>query len=71
MDLTEAADASPQPSHLGFQLGANHLRDYLKEREEIGVNHVALNLRFNQADIDTTLRPLADEVLPHTLMTKT
>ncbi|WP_293155676.1 hypothetical protein [Okeania sp. SIO2C9] len=33
-------------------------------REEIGVNHVALNLRFNKADIDTTLKRLADENLP-------
>lgn len=33
-------------------------------REEIGVNHIALNLRFNKADIDTTLKRLADDILP-------
>jgi len=65
VDLAEDPDESPQPIHLGFRLGANRLRDYLKEREEIGVNHVALNLRFNQADIETTLRRLANELLPH------
>jgi len=41
----------------------NHLRTYLKSLEEIGINHVALNLRFNQADIETTLQRLADELL--------
>ena len=32
--------------------------------QAIGVNHVALNLRFNQADIETTLKRLAEDVLP-------
>ncbi len=30
----------------------------------IDVNHVALNLRFKWADIETTLQRLADEILP-------
>jgi len=63
VDLTEDADSPPKPIHLGFRLGMNHLRDYLKTRAEIGVNHVALNLRFNQTDIETTLKRLADELL--------
>ena len=28
------------------------------------MNHVALDLRFNQTDIETTLQRLADELLP-------
>ena len=64
IDLLEDPNAEPKPIHLGFSLGANHLRAYLKSIEEIGINHVALNLRFNQADIETTLKRLADEVLP-------
>jgi len=32
--------------------------------QDIGVNHVALNLRFNRVDIETTLKHLADEILP-------
>ncbi|MEO0828240.1 MAG: LLM class oxidoreductase [Cyanobacteria bacterium J06642_9] len=64
VDLTEDPDTQPQPIHLGFRLGVNHLRAYLKSLEQIGMNHVALNLRFNQSDIETTLKRLADEILP-------
>lgn len=64
VDLVDDPDASPEPIHLGFRLGVNALRAYLKSLEEIGVNHVALNLRFNQADTEATLRRLADTLLP-------
>lgn len=64
VDLAPHPDTEPSPIHLGFRSGSNHLRQYLKSIEEIGVNHVALNLRFNQADVETTLKQLADEVLP-------
>ena len=64
IDLTDDPEASPQPIHLGLRLGARHLRAYLQSRQHIGVNHVALNLRFNQTDIETTLKRLADDVLP-------
>jgi luciferase-type oxidoreductase len=64
VDLTEDAGAPPQPIHLGFRLGASHLRAYLKSLEEIGINHVALNLRFNQANTEDTLKRLADDILP-------
>jgi len=30
----------------------------------LGINHVALNLRFNHGSIGTTLKRLADEILP-------
>ena len=64
IDLTRDPQAPPQPIHLGFRLGVNHLRAYLKSLEEIGVNHVALNLRFNQADTEETMQRLADDILP-------
>lgn len=63
IDLAEDPETPPQPIHLGFRLGTRHLRAYLQSREDIGVNHVALNLRFNQADIETTLNRLADDLL--------
>ncbi|GAB4235796.1 MAG: LLM class oxidoreductase [Kiloniellaceae bacterium] len=64
IDLAEDPDTPPQPIHLGYRLGLRHLRAYLEARQAIGVNHVALNLRFNRADIDTTLKRLADQILP-------
>ncbi|MEM8605001.1 MAG: LLM class oxidoreductase [Cyanobacteria bacterium P01_H01_bin.121] len=64
IDLTDNPEAPLQPIHLGFRLGIRQLRTYLRSLETIGVNHVALNLRFNQADIETTLKCLAAEVLP-------
>ena len=64
IDLMEDPDAPPHPIHLGFRAGSRFLKTYLQARQDIGVNHVALNLRFNQADIETTLKRLADEVLP-------
>ena len=63
IDLANNPDTTPQPIHLGFRMGSKHLLDYLKTLESIGVNHVALNLRFNQANIETTLEHLAKEVL--------
>lgn len=64
IDLSDNPDTPPSPIHLGYRLGINHLRAYLKTREQIGVNHIALNLRFNQADIDITLKRLASDILP-------
>lgn len=64
VDLADDPDTPPRPIHLGFRLGVRRLRDYLGERREIGVNHVALNLRFNRADTEQTLKRLADEILP-------
>ena len=63
IDLIDDEDAIPQPIHLGFRSGVNYLRDYLKSLEEIGVNHVAINLRFNQANIEKTLKRLSDEII--------
>jgi luciferase-type oxidoreductase len=65
VDLTKDPQAPPQPIHLGLRLGSNHLRAYLKSLEEIGVNHVALNLRFNQRDTEESLNCLADDLLPY------
>ena len=64
IDLLEKDDAPPQAIHLGFRAGIHYLRAYLKSLENIGINHVALNLRLNQADIETTLQRIADGLLP-------
>ncbi len=64
IDLDPDPDLSPNPIHLGLRLGINALRRYLEIRQEIGVHHVALNLRFNQADPEETLHHLATNLLP-------
>ena len=51
----------PQLIHLGYRLGVRHLCAQLKALREIGIHHVALNLRFNRADIETTMRRIADD----------
>ena len=65
VDLADDPVEAPQPIHLGYRLGVRHLRAHLKALEEIGIHHVALNLRFNRADVEITMRQIADDVLPH------
>jgi luciferase-type oxidoreductase len=64
IDLLDDDDAPAQAIHLGFRSGLNPLRAYLRSLQQIGINHVAFNLRFNRADIETTLKTLAAELLP-------
>lgn len=63
VDLLDDKEAPPRPIHLGFQSGVGFLADYLSRLEAIGVNHVALNLRFNQADTEDTMRRLSETIL--------
>ena len=64
IDLDDDPEATPKPIHLGLRLGTRTLRTYLRALEELGVNHVALNLRFDRGDVESTLRLLARDVLP-------
>ena len=64
LDLAEDPEEPASPIHLGFRMGIKALGDYLESRQAIGVNHVALNLRFNRVDPEQTLRLLAEAVLP-------
>jgi len=65
VDLQADDDALPQPIHLGFRVGANYLVEYLHHLENMGVNHLLLNLRFNTRDMEETLVELSEKVLPH------
>ena len=64
IDLADDPEEPPRAIHLGLRLGTKSLLSHLRSLEEVGVNHVALNLRFNRSDIEATLRRLADDVLP-------
>ena len=63
LDLVDDPAAEPKPIHLGLRTGLNHLRQHLHALQEVGVNHVALNLRFNHRDVEETMKRLADGIL--------
>jgi len=65
IDLHENEDFKPQHIHLGFRLGVKYLIEYLHQIKNIGVNHVAINLRLNTRGMEETLEQIAKEVLPH------
>ncbi|MEM6343904.1 MAG: LLM class oxidoreductase [Bacteroidota bacterium] len=65
VDLQDDDDAKPLAIPLGFRIGANYLRDYFEMLQEVGVNHVAINLRFNTMPIEKALDRLANKVLQH------
>ena len=64
IDLHSDPEAAPVPIHLGLSLGVHALHESLESRQAIGVNHVALNLRFNQAEIEESLNTIASKILP-------
>ena len=64
IDLVSDPDAGPAPIHLGVRSGIRFLQDHLRDLRALGINHVALNLRFNEAEIETTLARLSEELLP-------
>ena len=64
IDLIEDELATPQAIHLGFRSGVTYLVEHLKSIRSAGMNHVALNLRFNQANPENMMKRLATEELP-------
>lgn len=70
IDLHEDPNYKAEPIHLGFRLGIHTLTHYLDNLRNIGVNHLALNLRFNTMDLDKTLELIAKHVLAEFHSTK-
>lgn len=64
VELVDDHGAPSRPIHLGFQSGPDVLRGYLNDIGSLGINHMALKLRFNSADIETTLKRLTEYTLP-------
>lgn len=62
--VLENDDFKPKPIQLGFRIGIKYLIEYFELIRQIGVNHVAINLRFNHQGIEKTLEKLASQVLP-------
>lgn len=64
IDLAADPDATAQPIHLGYRLGRTKLIEHLNALQDIGVNHVAFNLRFSTRPIDDVLAELIEQVVP-------
>lgn len=63
VDLQEDDDFKPIGIHLGIRTGMNYLTEYLFQLQSIGVNHLAINLRFNTNNIERTMEALAEKLL--------
>lgn len=59
LDLAARPDAPPEPIHLGYRMGLRNLESLLTNLQEIGVNHVALNLKFSRRDVREVLAELS------------
>ncbi|BAN00895.1 LLM class oxidoreductase [Ilumatobacter coccineus] len=64
IDLADDPSERMRPIHLGYRLGVDRLGEHLRSLEAAGVNHVALNLRFNTSPVEPTLETLANHLLP-------
>lgn len=62
IDLQDNDDFNPVGIHLGIRTGIHHLIEYLMKLQDIGVNHLAINLRFNSNNIEKTMEKLADRL---------
>jgi luciferase-type oxidoreductase len=65
IDLAAEEDENRTPIHLGWRLGRYALRELLHELAQIGVNHVALNLKYCRRPALDVLDEIAEFVLPY------
>lgn len=63
VDLLED-DRPATPIHLGLRTGTTALAAHLESLRSAGVNHVAINLRFNRAPFEDTMHRIADALHP-------
>ncbi|MFM0047972.1 LLM class oxidoreductase [Caballeronia grimmiae] len=68
IDLTGNPQTPPRPIHLGFQLGRSALIALLRTLQEVGVNHVIINLKYGQRPADEVIEELGEFVLPDFVM---
>ena len=64
IDLAAAPDHPPQPIHLGWRLGRDHLVELLSTLEVAGASHVILNLKYGRRPADEVLEELGHWVVP-------
>ena len=64
IDLDEHPSMPPSHIHLGFRLGRNHLRALLDTLQEIGVDHVILNLKYGKRPAAEVIEELGKHIVP-------
>lgn len=64
IDLAENPAAPAQPMHLGYRLGRQALIRHLLALHQLGVQHVAFNLKYGRRPAAQVLEELGAEVLP-------
>lgn len=65
VDLAADPDTPPSPIHLGYRVGRRRLADLLDDLRSIGINHVALNLKFSRRPVAEVLDEIGTEVIPN------
>ncbi len=65
IDLTEDPKCPPTPIHLGYRLGRHRLVEHLQALQEIGVNHVGLNVKYSKRSAAEVIEEVGSEVLQH------
>lgn len=64
VDLASDPHAAVEPIRFGARLGRQTLIDYLRQMEDTGVAHVALNFRPSRRPVEEVLHEIAEHVLP-------
>lgn len=65
IDLTDEADTPPTRIHLSYRLGRQHLVGLLETLRDVGVNHVAINVKYGQRPASEVVEELGEFVVPH------
>lgn len=67
IDLAENPKAAPHPVpvKVGFRSGRQFLLDYLLALEDIGVNHVMLNVKHSSRPAEEVIDEIGEYILPH------
>ncbi|GHC50505.1 monooxygenase [Ulvibacter litoralis] len=64
LNLSKDDNATFKPQRFGGTVGINHLTKYLKAYENVGVNHMAINLRKSETPVSEAIAKIKDVVLP-------
>lgn len=64
IDLDENPSTQSTHIHLGFRLGRDHLRALLESLQEIGVDHVILNLKYGKRPAAEVIEELGTHIVP-------